>query len=391
MERIQSLIHKIKNQYESGVNSDDLLQTLEQMRLELIGRPEPVDHTRHTVAIMLPPGYKSPVRLHNTVITNAAVEEVTTQNTVDQVLGKTEGIEQAFVSVLNDSIAPENIPVSKSGISIYATELDPAKTISSGWSAPRPPIFPFLEEPAEKAITMEEEQFPVEELLKPGEKLAQEENEIVEKREKRDAHAPIHWNTVSETEMEANAEEPLIFELAIGEEEDNLVEEVKPAPPQPLPFKPTTIIPEGFLNMGSTRQQRQPELAIMVQQERVQEAVGVAPKPKDLNEILAGRVVAKKDPLARDAGSRALAETLGGTKIGDLRKAISINDRFRFIHALFRNDEVAFERAVKTINNFSVLQEAQYWIQRELVIKLGWNEEDELVKQFYHLVSRRFL
>jgi len=112
-------------------------------------------------------------------------------------------------------------------------------------------------------------------------------------------------------------------------------------------------------------------------------------RPKELHEILASKVNNQND--AEPVLKKALGETLGGGKISDLRKAIAINDRFRFINALFRGDETLFERAVKTINNFNILPEAQYWIQRELAIKFGWNDEDELVQHFYTLVSRRFL
>lgn len=112
-------------------------------------------------------------------------------------------------------------------------------------------------------------------------------------------------------------------------------------------------------------------------------------RPKELHEILASKVNNQNEtePFLK----KALGETLGVGKISDLRKAIAINDRFRFINALFRGDETLFERSVKTINNFNILPEAQYWIQRELAIKFGWNDEDELVQHFYSLVSRRFL
>jgi hypothetical protein len=76
--------------------------------------------------------------------------------------------------------------------------------------------------------------------------------------------------------------------------------------------------------------------------------------------------------------------------IRDLKKAISINDRHRFIHELFRDDETMYERSIKTINGFHIFAEAEYWIQRELKVKLGWDTTLELVKTFDQLVKRRF-
>ncbi|HMC99953.1 MAG TPA: hypothetical protein VKH37_07365, partial [Ferruginibacter sp.] len=76
--------------------------------------------------------------------------------------------------------------------------------------------------------------------------------------------------------------------------------------------------------------------------------------------------------------------------IRDLKKAIGVNDRFLFINELFRGDESMYERSIKTINSFSILPEAEYWIQRELKVKNGWDDNDAIVKQFYQLVKRRF-
>ena len=76
--------------------------------------------------------------------------------------------------------------------------------------------------------------------------------------------------------------------------------------------------------------------------------------------------------------------------IKDLKKAIGINDRYQFIQELFKGDETMYERSIKTINDFSIFPEAEFWIRRELKTKLGWNAEDPLVIQFDQLVRRRF-
>ncbi len=85
-----------------------------------------------------------------------------------------------------------------------------------------------------------------------------------------------------------------------------------------------------------------------------------------------------------------LGDTLTEVPIRDLRKAIGVNDRFLFINELFRGDEVAYERSIKTINSFSIFAEAEYWIQRELKVKNGWDPNNAMVAQFLQLVKRRF-
>jgi len=82
--------------------------------------------------------------------------------------------------------------------------------------------------------------------------------------------------------------------------------------------------------------------------------------------------------------------SLKETPIRDLRKGIGINDRFVFISELFRGDEPMYERSIKTINSFNIYPEAEYWMNRELKIKLGWDDTKEIVKHFYQLVKRRF-
>jgi len=85
-----------------------------------------------------------------------------------------------------------------------------------------------------------------------------------------------------------------------------------------------------------------------------------------------------------------LASVLKEAPIRDLKKAIGINDRYLFVNDLFRGDDTMYERSIKTINSFNILAEAEYWIQRELKVKLGWNEDNETVKHFDQLVRRRF-
>ena len=107
----------------------------------------------------------------------------------------------------------------------------------------------------------------------------------------------------------------------------------------------------------------------------------------ELNETVQG------EQSINDKLKQQTVETAGKLQnepIRDLRKAIGINDKYRFVKELFRNDEAAYERSVKTINSFNILQEAEYWIQREMKYKLGWDDNDSTVKSFYQLVKRRF-
>lgn len=109
---------------------------------------------------------------------------------------------------------------------------------------------------------------------------------------------------------------------------------------------------------------------------------------KELNEVMASKEASLNEKLKAEV--KEVAHVLNDAPVRDLRRAIGINDRFVFISELFRNDEVMYERSIKTINSFRILPEAQYWIERELKVKLGWDETKESTRHFYQLVKRRF-
>lgn len=102
-----------------------------------------------------------------------------------------------------------------------------------------------------------------------------------------------------------------------------------------------------------------------------------APEERSINEKLKER--------RSEVGSM-----LQDTPIKDLKRAIGINDRYLFINELFRGDDAMYDRSLKTINSYSSLPEAEFWIQRELKLKLSWPEDSSTVKLFDQLVKRRF-
>lgn len=109
---------------------------------------------------------------------------------------------------------------------------------------------------------------------------------------------------------------------------------------------------------------------------------------KELNEVMAPSATSLNDTLK--TGQIEVGHILKETPVRDLRKAIGINDRFVFIKELFRGDENAYDRSIRTINSFRIFAEAEYWIERELKVKLGWDMQQDIPRYFYLLVKRRF-
>ena len=113
------------------------------------------------------------------------------------------------------------------------------------------------------------------------------------------------------------------------------------------------------------------------------------PADQEMNDLIGSNSTSINDKL-KENGIADRGSQLKGSPVKELRKAIGVNDRFVFINELFRGDEPMYERSIKTINNFRILPEAEYWMERELKIKLGWDDSREIVQHFYQLVRRRF-
>lgn len=202
-------------------------------------------------------------------------------------------------------------------------------------------IAPAFDQPASQEIQPAHEQVKVPEPPK-------EEERIVEVLQ------------IDEAEVEAELEEI----KRNAEERNKISAQNKPS----LLFDPVEDIP-------TLTHQQTPE-EVKQQQKEVHESIG------------SGNNTSLNDRLKQ--AKIELSESLQETPIKDLKKGIGLNDRFLFIKELFRGDETMYERSIKTINGFSIFPEAEYWIKRELKLKLGWDDRNETVKQFDQLVRRRF-
>jgi len=109
---------------------------------------------------------------------------------------------------------------------------------------------------------------------------------------------------------------------------------------------------------------------------------------RELNDAIGHTGTSLNDKLKTE--KTELAEVLTESPIRDLKKGIGINDRYVFLNELFRGDDAMYERSIKTINGFRILAEAEYWIERELKVKLGWDDSKAITQHFYQLVKRRF-
>jgi hypothetical protein len=175
-------------------------------------------------------------------------------------------------------------------------------------------------------------------------------------------------------------------------EQDPIYEKYAPKPEKPVVHEPgpdgyrdhrvkeTVLVDQGSVSVV----QKNGQLDMVF--DPMTEIPTLSHQPREVNDTIMAESL--NDKLRE--GKTELIEILKDTPVKDLRKAVGINDRFLFINELFRGDEVMYERSIKTINSFNIFPEAEYWINRELKVKLGWSKDNKAVQHFDQLVKRRF-
>jgi hypothetical protein len=139
-----------------------------------------------------------------------------------------------------------------------------------------------------------------------------------------------------------------------------------------------------------------PEIPTLAHQAETAETLATHKEPRhigkkqtiEFNNILARETESLNEKLKEEKVE--IMTALQDTPVRDLKKAIGVNDRYLFVNDLFRGDENMYERSIKTINAFNIFPEAQYWIQRELKVKLSGPDNSETVRLFDQLIKRRF-
>lgn len=107
-----------------------------------------------------------------------------------------------------------------------------------------------------------------------------------------------------------------------------------------------------------------------------------------LKEAQAAKAHPAKAPAARPAES--VAEKLERARIADLSKAISLSDKFWFTKELFAGDAKAYEVGVSLLNSAKDRDEAQGFLQEDLLTKLKSPPDAEALEAFTELIERRF-
>jgi hypothetical protein len=78
------------------------------------------------------------------------------------------------------------------------------------------------------------------------------------------------------------------------------------------------------------------------------------------------------------------------TKIKDIKSAISLNQRFLFINALFKGDNSVFNQALQEIDQCPDYQTASSLLKEKYASKYDWDMQSEEVQSLIDVVERKF-
>ena len=380
MKRVETLINKLQEQLTAGTAPQELLNTVRMMEVELSSLATSAEKDR---TIHIPPVFfnEPAAPLHETEVTTHA-----------------ETVEEEPVAAVPENSEAATPETSENGLSVEVKKFDfrikeKQEDMTAAADAPsaeeqEPATEPETEEktpePAEAIVVQAE--VPVEDTVEAAEAgpVAAPETPEPVAAEAAETATPVAKEAPAEEEV---AEEEKVFQvLQVDEAElEAELEEIKK--------NAETLNYMGARTKPHLLTEEDEEFPTLVRRDErdYEQEDGKKPFQQEINfsEHATARSGASLNETLRNSGHE-LSEKLTHTPIKDLRKAISINEKFVFVRELFRNDDAMYERSLKTINNFSIYPEAEYWIRRELKLKLGWDEKDENVQRFDHFVRRRF-
>ena len=109
-------------------------------------------------------------------------------------------------------------------------------------------------------------------------------------------------------------------------------------------------------------------------------------KPSTLADRFQQNTPSVNDVLAGLEKKANLASRFNSRPITNLRKAIKINDRIRFINELFDHDSIQYELTIDSIEQSANINEAL----SNIFNNHNWDQEDETTVDFLELVYQRF-
>lgn len=117
-----------------------------------------------------------------------------------------------------------------------------------------------------------------------------------------------------------------------------------------------------------------------VQSQTPQAPANTTPKPTPIP-------VPKMTPAPLSHADTSLNDAIERTKLTDLRKAFTLNDRFRFCRELFDRDEARMNDTLSALNEAHSYSESLDLLRA----RVQWDFEGETAADFLKFIERRFV
>jgi hypothetical protein len=223
--------------------------------------------------------------------------------------------------------------------------------------------------------------------------------------------------TAAEVEAEEIEEEPAVEEVVAEhpiavEEEHPVAEEAEPAAEtepvaEPVEQEVTPVIEpvkeQSVPVIEHTKEEIEEEPVSDYKTEPVKEPVFAFESKPVQEELFAPAQKHTDSETAKSVAKPTLNDILsGGTstsnintessriQIKDLKQAISLNDKMRYIKDLFNSYNLAYAEAIDLINKMPDFKSADEFLQRNYAVKNNWAAKQDTVDQFYELLNQRF-
>lgn len=85
-----------------------------------------------------------------------------------------------------------------------------------------------------------------------------------------------------------------------------------------------------------------------------------------------------------------LADKIQNKKVDDLRTSIDLNEKFFFIKELFKNDSLAYDKAIRFLNGLTNFNDVQVYVAKELAVNYNWQNKTDAMERFLETVKVKF-
>lgn len=178
---------------------------------------------------------------------------------------------------------------------------------------------------------------------------------------------------------ELEAREPEVVEKVVEVPVEKVVEKIVEVPVEKV--VEVEKIVEKIVEVPASEPEVEVELVFDEEEPEVPET------PEEPEPVVEPKEQPKAEPVAEPkAEPKAAFSAQVGAPVDDIRKAISIGDRFLFIRELFGGNGEALQKTIDELNKLSSLEEAEALVRK----RFHWDEETPAAQLFMNILKRRF-